>query len=468
MARNVLRLFAGLAALLISSAVLAQGTGTGGGTTVNNFGGQAAGVELQADGTLRLKIFEPANGALRKQWEAMAKGKVPRDLAEASPKRMVSLRDLEQAIADSLKNKKPLPNEVRYLAGLTRVENVFFFPETNDIAIAGPAEPFAEDPSGWMVGINSGRPILELQDLIVALRGYPPRQSNGASIIRCSIDPTKEGLVRLQQFFRTPEAMRMVESHEDQMLAEGARQSLGMQNVTIEGVSDRTHFAQVLLEADYRMKLIGIGLENPRVKIPTIVSAGNLGGGSANALERWWFEPNYQCVRVTEDQLAMQLEGQGVKLVTESEHVGARGDRAKATKKNGASEKFAAAFTKNYDAISAKNPCFAQLRNVIDLSIAAAFIQEQDFYGRSGWSAELLMDEDRVSVETQVSPKQVESAANAIRTGNRVTTPIGGGVIVQPRNALTKDNLLKDEKGSVAAAHEKASDASQKQHWWWD
>ncbi len=39
-------------------------------------------------------------------------------------------------------------------------------------------------------------------------------------------------------------------------IAEGLKESLGLQNVTVQGVPSSTRFAQILVEADYRMKLI--------------------------------------------------------------------------------------------------------------------------------------------------------------------------------------------------------------------
>ena len=92
----------------------------------------------------------------------------------------------------------------------------------------------------------------------------------------------------------------------------GLKENLGLQNVRIEGMSTKTHFAQVLVEADYRMKLIGIGLEKPPVKIRSYVSRANPRSVSRNALQRWYFTPNYDCVRMSPDELAMELEGDGV------------------------------------------------------------------------------------------------------------------------------------------------------------
>ncbi len=47
----------------------------------------------------------------------------------------------------------------------------------------------------------------------------------------------------------------------EQFVVEQLRDKLGMQVITVGGVPASTHFAQVMVEADYRMKLIGIGLE---------------------------------------------------------------------------------------------------------------------------------------------------------------------------------------------------------------
>ena len=48
------------------------------------------------------------------------------------------------------------------------------------------------------------------------------------------------------------------------MVAEGMRNSKGLQSISVNGISPKTHFATVMVEADYRMKLIGIGLRETR------------------------------------------------------------------------------------------------------------------------------------------------------------------------------------------------------------
>ena len=47
---------------------------------------------------------------------------------------------------------------MQYLAGLQHLKYVFFYPDTRDIVIAGPAEGFFTDPSGRVRGMTSGTP----------------------------------------------------------------------------------------------------------------------------------------------------------------------------------------------------------------------------------------------------------------------------------------------------------------------
>jgi len=440
------------------SVVLAQGGG-GGATGV-------AGVDIDAQGVLRKRVVADPGGLLSKRRAEAARAMLPAELARKSESRKVSLTRLEQRIAELLAEGKSPTDEMKYLAGLTRVRHVFYYPETKDVVIEGPAEGFMPDLAGRVVGLQSGAAVLELQDLAVALRAFPP-SGGGAQVISVSIDPTQEGLARMQQFLRN---LGPIVPGDAQRIALGLRESLGVQEVSIRGIAPTTHFAQVLVEADYRMKLIGIGLETPPVKIESYVSRANPAAVARNALERWYFTPNYECVRATEDGFAMELTGDGVKLIGESERVTAEGGRVNnAGGGNQASQQFVRQFTEKYGELARKSPVYAQLRNLIDLAVAAAYIQQRDFYGQAGWNLEILGDENRFPVETQLVPRQVESAVNVVWKGNRLMTPIGGGVNIQARQALSPGSLQKDTDGTVAAARAKSDVVKiDAKRWWWD
>lgn len=448
----------------------AQIGGGGGGNTIG--GGATAGVAVDADGVLRRVSAVDPTGELARQRVEEALTKLDRDVAKRSPLRKVSLTRLERIVAERLADGRGVDDVMKHLAGLTRLEYVFCYPESGDIVIAGPAEAWGEAPSGRMQGIESGRPVLELQDLIVALRAFPPGADNKKPFIYCSIDPTEEGLSRMHEFLHELGGRignPAQNPGQDQYIVNGLRERLGMQVITVGGISPKTHFAQVMVEADYRMKLIGIGLEQPPVRLTSYVERANPASVARNALQRWFFVPEYQCVRVSDDSLAMKLEGEGVKLVGENEVVGKDGSRSRARKPNRASDAFVNAFTKVYPKLAERAPVYAQLRNCIDMAVAAAFIQNQDYYGLVSWSPTVFNDESAYPVETLNAPEQVESAVNSFWKGATLVTPIGGGVQMRPSEAVDSTNLLDDEKATVQEARA-ANDLSKlaPDQWWWD
>ena len=429
---------------------------------------QAAGVAIDASGVVTLKSTADQSGQLTKQQQAAIRAGLNTEAAKRSPMRDISLKHLENAIHEK---NGAISDEMRYLAGLLRVRYVFFYPDSGDIVIAGPAEGWTTDPAGRVVGISSDRPVVRLDDLCVALRAFPPSGSI-ARLIGCSIDPTKEGLAAMQRFLRSIGSNADPrDAQRTQFIVEGLQSNLGLQRVTVNGVSPKTHFAVVMVEADYRMKLIGIGLEKPPVRLVSWVDRPTAAQSiSRNAMARWYFTPDYECVRTSSDGTAMELVGDGVKVVGEDELVSSNGQRTAANhaQGNAASHAFVQDFTKMYSALAEKSPVYAELRNLIDLTVMAAYIQQHDFYGKANWKMDVLGDESIVSTQTDNAPKQVASAVNAIWKGYRLLTPIGGGVEIQPLMALAPEKILDDKDAKVSHARETVKIPLAKGRWWWD
>ena len=427
-----------------------------------------SGVYIDAEGVLRKQSFNDPGGRLTRERVESQLAALDPDIAKPSALRMISLNRLEKAVEARIAGGRHPSEDMLHLAGLTRVQYVFYYPETGDVVIAGPAEPWAKARAGRARGVKSGHPVVELQDLLVALRAYPPGARDRGTVVGCSIDPTAEGLTRMQAFLR--QIGGRATPRDTQFIVTGLQKSLGLQVVTVQGIDADTHMAQVLVEADYRMKLIGIGLEDPQIKLTSYVERASASQVSRNAMQRWYFVPHYECVRVADDGLAMELVGDGVKLLGEDEVVNADGQRlvANATP-NLASKGFVVDFTRNYPKLADKTPVYAQMRNCIDLLVAAAYIQDADYYGKSNWSANTFRDENKVAVRTHNVPKHVDTAVNSLWKGNRLMTPVGGGVQIVAAQALASTNLLKDEEDKVAQQRAKISlkDLAPDQ-WWWD
>jgi hypothetical protein len=165
----------------------------------------------------------------------------------------------------------------------------------------------------------------------------------------------------------------------------------------------------------------------------------------------------------------MELVGNRVKLVGEDESVAAGGERKRTGGVNRASLAFCNSFTRNYSQMEKRDALWGELRNVIDLSVVAAFIQKMDLYSQANWNLGVFADESKFAVETLSSPTMVAPVANAVWKGNYFMSPIAGGINIQPRIALNSDRIKADEDGSIEKVKSQIdlSNLADGQ-WWWD
>src|SRR5262249_19822697 len=113
----------------------------------------ANGVVVDAEGVLRLQNFPDPGGQLARKRIGEARANLNADVVRPSKLRKVSLNRLEAAVRTQLDKKQAPTEEMQYLAGITRVQYLFYYPDTKDIVLAGPAEGWAADPSGRICGI---------------------------------------------------------------------------------------------------------------------------------------------------------------------------------------------------------------------------------------------------------------------------------------------------------------------------
>ena len=122
----------------------------------------------------------------------------------------------------------------------------------------GPAKAGKLNAQGEVVGRDHG-PARDVAGRFAggacADRG---RCSRRASVAR-SI-PRNEGLVRLQALIKN----RPAAGDDPQPVMAAIEQALGPQTISVTGVPDTSHFARVLVAADYRMKRLAMGFESRR------------------------------------------------------------------------------------------------------------------------------------------------------------------------------------------------------------
>jgi hypothetical protein len=351
---------------------------------------------------------------------------------------------------------------MQFLAGLQRIDYVFLDPDSKDLVIAGPAEGFAMDEFGRVIGVKTGRPPLRLDDLMVALRTL---EKTGA--LGCSIDPDESRMNQVQQY---------VKSNSTRTTPAGAAQRyenmakiLGLQNVTVWGVPADSHFGCTLVEADWRMKRLSMGIENPRVR--DFKSHLAMLGRGGNATQRFWFLPLYDAFQQNEAGTAFQFAGQRAQLLSQEEYVSETGKRSDAATTRVSTQRFAKLFTEKFPDLAEEIPIFAELQNTIDLSILAALFKKERLPQKVGWRMSLLLDPQRATYAASTPPTQVASVVN-YRTAGRgmIVGLVGGGVVINAMDTVRNiefktDTAARVESLRAAAMKNQRPDAHA---WWWD
>jgi hypothetical protein len=384
------------------------------------FGGQVGGIAIDARGIVgNLDPAAVESLAAERQKALADAGGEPSDL------RKVSLARIIAAVEASVAGQAPLPADVLFLGGLERITHVFVDPAGHDIIIAGPADRISVDATGTVVGAKSRRPLLHLEDLLVALRAIDGARQGG---ILCSIDPTPEGIGRLNAFLSKqrsigPDASRTFRGREE---------ALGPQAVTVGGVPGDSRMARVLVAADYRMKRIGMGLEESGLKALPSYLAMIPAGGRAATLPRFWLEADYDPISRDPDELAWSIGGRRMKCLTESDVAAQGGMKRGAVPADALAKKWCDAMTASYDELAGKQPVFAELVNCIDLAVVAALIKGRQLDGRAGCDLSPLTDAAGLELPSYDVPASVPTVATGVKKGTTWVLSASGGVKFQP------------------------------------
>lgn len=438
--------FAILSVLLFSS----SGIALAGNRNNNGFGNQVGGVSISAEGALGNMAaldLKQLNEQLAADLQGpSAKLKKPVEL------RKISLKALEQTLRDN--GNAPftaLPEEIKYLAGIQRLQYVLLYPETNDIVLAGPGEGWKLDGKGNVVGVTTGRPVLNLEDLLVAFRTVEAARQGQLS---CSIDPTAEGRQRYEQLMSTQKIFNPA-------IVGAIEKAFGDQAITVSGAPETSHFACVLVAADYKMKRIGMKLEPSPVK--GLVSFIDMAPTRLdNMMPRWWMACNYEPLGRSEDGLAWELRGQGVKVQTEDEFVNNAAGTVRGTgKASPAAQKWSDQFTAKYDELAVQEPVFGELRNVMDMCVIAALFAKENLAAKAKCELpQLTSTSGRTTLEKWNAPKKVATQSSALKKGNNWIITASGGVSINSWEAADKAEVLpaisttRDKAKAVAGAAE--------------
>ncbi len=424
------------------------------------------GVYVDARGVLRTVSSDAVSLEALRRRSLSATGNA--DVRKPSPLRKVSLNRLEREVQRAWLAGRSPDETMRHLAGIRRIQYVFIYPESGDIVIAGPAGGW--DSASGAIGDTAilSEPVLHLDDLVVLLRHA--RQSAGP--FGCAIKPRRENLERAQKLLADSSGRPLKPGQRGEWLRK-LQEALGRQDIEVFGIDPRTRVARVLVEADYQMKLIGIGRDEATLGVTSYMdlAAADPEGASDLSVLRWWFAMNYDAVKATSQRDGFSLEGQAVKLLSENELLTERGERIHTGRSDEKNSAFAASFTKHFEALASKYPVFTELRNVFDLALVAALVEEYRLADQASWHATHFLDPQRYEVELRTPPTEVDSVVHHRATGRgRFIAAAAGGVHADVAQWIAPNRVRADDEGTVVHSRGYAAvpDALDPHRWWWD
>ena len=394
-------------------------------TTVGAIGG----VRIDANGVLAQVTSDLDSAEVRALSKKMA-ARLANDsshLRSPADLRMFSLKAAEAALQASIEDGTELPDEIKYMGGIQRIEYLFVEPTTGDVVLAGPGDGWKLSELGDVVGVTNGRPVCHFEDLVVALRSA--EQANQGFGISVSIDPREQGIDQLKKLFRKkgfePEMQQEVE------------EAMGPQDISLTGLPATSRMAHVLVVADYHMKRLAMGFEDTSVDgMPSILELAQRGGNRLNMSPRFWMECQYDSVRRTEDGLTWHLGGPGAKTLTESQILDKDG-QVKETTVHPIAKQWANNMTERFGELANAESIFADLQNVMDASVFGALIQQQGLLSQANLELPGIMGTDRrVDVSEWNVPKTVSSQCSFVRVKRSWMVTVSGGIQVDSWGVL--------------------------------
>jgi hypothetical protein len=420
--------------------------------------GAVGGVMIDAAGMVRSATLDERSTLLNRLRMSVAQPQG--DMAEETDLRMISLKKLQEAMRRELQTGETIPDDMQFLAGLQRIEYVFAYPEQNDIVLAGPAEPWIVRDDASVVGKNNGRPVLLLSDLVTAMRSVESSRQAGIS---CSIEPTAEGRQRLTKMLSR---VKLARGQDPRNLEPMMREAFGPQMVKLNGIPEDSHYARVLLAADYQMKRIAMAINQAPVDgLPSYLEMARNDARTANENPRWWMACNYDSIKHDADKLAWRISGQGVKTMTEQDQFGTDGAMKQTGRKDKTAQKWADLMTDRFDALAEKQSIFGDLRNIMDLSVVATLIVEESLDQTANCDLTIMMGGDvQIPIPSYEVPKAIDPHCSFVHGQAGWVVTASGGVEVIPFEVVQQQEL--DEK--LAKVRDKAGENASTDSWWWN
>ncbi|HCP14039.1 MAG TPA: hypothetical protein DIT89_17025 [Planctomycetaceae bacterium] len=426
--------------LLVLTIMLLPGPfqGSAPGQGGNTPGASPGGILISPQGLIAQALATPVVPSMPgKQLREKAIAALPEALRQPAEIRMLSLRTLDARLTELATAGLPVPPELTWLAGLTRIDSITLSQDGTDLILSGPAEPFAALRSNRMTGLISGRPVLCLEDLLTAFRDDDVLDAAG-----CSIDPDSQRLAAAQGWLArnsSPAVVAVAKARLEQMV-----RLQGRWNVTTFGVPADSRMCLAMVEADYLMKRIAIGADSTGIR--GMKSSLALARPGDNMMRRWWFASAPATLSVNPERTQWSLQGPRLLLLAQEEIMDNNGNLLDITTNRGSGDEFAQLFNQHLPELVQKVPAFADLQNILDILTAVAVCRELQEAGLLNLRPQMLTDSSILPGRSWPVPREtVPLLTTRSASGGLLMGAFTGGVNFRSRQlvrqALSADSV---------------------------
>ena len=315
---------------------------------------------------------------------------------DPTPQVAVSLRRLSAMLdlrARGGTDGKPLfrarAAALRRLRGMTRLDGFVVDPAGRDLVLWGKRVP--------------GEPALELDDFVIALRAALGRYTIERDGRRIRVSPG----ISLDADGAVFRSLRKVEV----ATPEGRRRYREMCSapmiVRVDGMPRHTRVAKVLVDADFRMKLVGMGdvrlpIRDPfpsdfeaRARAARYVRSAGLSTRPVYAPGRMWFEPARFTYQTSPGGETLFLDRAQVRLSERTQRVTAAGELVDGGPSDAFAVNFACAWTDRMDDVAASEPIWADMIHIFRTFAIAELAVRTDALRRARFDADYLVERHR-------------------------------------------------------------------------
>lgn len=268
--------------------------------------------------------------------------------------------------------------------------------------------------------------------------------------------------MRLRSFLKN---IKLRPGQNPAFLEAGMRQAFGAQMVSLAGVATDSRFARTLVAADFEMKRIAMALtDSPVAGLPSYLEMARNQRQSANQSPRWWMACDYDPIAHDAENRVWKISGQGVKTMTEEDIVAADGSVASDGRQDPLALKWAETMTQKYTELSEQRSVFRDLRNVMDMSVLATLITQEQLDVQSGLDLSVLRGEDSlIETASYELPQSLSPQCSFIHGRAGWTVTASGGVNINAFGIV--DNQVESPELQTLVVKR---DDENESRWWWD